>query len=592
LVYKTEIISKRVGDFERARGSLLPIRERGKGRIVNILPENQVNDMKQMINDTPRSVHRHIRAAMTDSEEKYRLLTQMTKDFIMTLNLDGQFTDVNHAMIKAIGYDKEEFLNMRLSDVVSPEYIPIIAEHLRKRDRQDQKETYDEIEFVGKTGKRIRVELSAGLVLRNNKPAAILANARNIDERKRAEKALHDSEIRYRSFFESVGQGYFEVDLKGKLVFFNDSLCEIIRCSRGELSKMSHREYLDQENTKNICRIFRKVCRTGKPEIGVIGEVTRRNGTIRQIGTSVSLMKSSEGRPVGFRGMVRDISDRKILEGQLAQAKKLESIGQLAAGVAHEINTPTQYVSDNAHFLEDAFSDIDHLLMKYEMLFNAAKTGATTDNIIKQLESAIEKADIDYLREEIPLAIRQSLEGLDRVSEIVQAMKTFSHPGTKDKTPIDINQAIQSTITVARNEWKYVADMKTDLDPALPPVPCMPGEFNQVILNMITNAAHAISDQTNNGSTEKGTIHISTRSNTQWAEIRITDTGTGIPQEMTTKIFDPFFTTKGVGSGTGQGLAISHNIIVKKLNGFITFETEVGKGTTFIIRIPMADQNE
>jgi len=165
-------------------------------------------------------------------------------------------------------------------------------------------------------------------------------------------------------------------------------------------------------------------------------------------------------------------------------------------------------------------------------------------------------------------------------------MKEFSHPGTKEKVPLDLNHAIESTITVARNEWKYVADLDVDLDPSLPPTACQPGEFNQVILNLIVNAAHAIAEVIAKGGPAKGKIRIQTRNSEQWAEIRIQDTGSGIPEKVRSRIFDPFFTTKAIGKGTGQGLAIARSVVVDKHGGSIHFETEEGAGTTFVIRLP------
>jgi signal transduction histidine kinase len=173
------------------------------------------------------------------------------------------------------------------------------------------------------------------------------------------------------------------------------------------------------------------------------------------------------------------------------------------------------------------------------------------------------------------------------VAKIVQAMKDFSHPGTETKVPFDLNRAIESTLTVCRNEWKYVAELETDFDPSLPPVSCLPGEFNQVILNIVVNAAHAIADKTEGKS--KGVISISTRSQDDKVEIRIRDSGTGIPEKARGRIFDPFFTTKEVGKGTGQGLAIARSVIVDKHQGEIFFETEVGQGTTFVLRLPLVE---
>ncbi|RLB15494.1 MAG: histidine kinase, partial [Deltaproteobacteria bacterium] len=285
----------------------------------------------------------------------------------------------------------------------------------------------------------------------------------------------------------------------------------------------------------------------------------------------------------------RDITERKLLERQLAQAQKLESIGQLAAGIAHEINTPTQYVGDNTRFLKEGFEDLDRLVNEYQELVKELSEKGGFEESIERVTEIADEIDLEYLREEIPLAIKQSLAGVERVAKIVRAMKEFSHPGSDEKTPTDLNKAIENTVTVARNEWKYVADLEIDFDEKLPPVPCLPGEMNQVILNMIVNASHAIADVVGDGANGKGTITIRTRKEEEWAEIRIEDTGAGIPEEIRERIFDPFFTTKEVGKGTGQGLSIAHNVIVDKHGGMIDVESDAGKGTTFIIRLPLED---
>ena len=284
-----------------------------------------------------------------------------------------------------------------------------------------------------------------------------------------------------------------------------------------------------------------------------------------------------------------EISQRKRMEMELAQAQKLEAIGQLAAGIAHEINTPSQYLGDNIRFLQDAFRDIDKLIGMFTRLLESAKNHTVTDDLIAQVELTLREADIDYLGDETPKAIRQSLEGVDKVAIIVRAMKEFSHPGGSEKQIVDLNRAIESTLIVSRNEWKYVADLATDLDRDLPSVPCFPSQFNQVILNLVVNAAQAIGDLVEDNSGDKGTITVSTRHDGDWVEIRVQDTGAGIPKDIRPKVFDHFFTTKEVGKGTGQGLTIAHAIVTEKHGGTITFETEVGQGTTFVVRLPIAD---
>ncbi len=264
----------------------------------------------------------------------------------------------------------------------------------------------------------------------------------------------------------------------------------------------------------------------------------------------------------------------KNSQTQLVQQSTLTSIGQLAAGVAHEINTPIQYVGDNTLFLQSSFVKLIEYLKNDPAAINQ---GADKD-----------KVDLNYLYQEIPLAIQQSLEGINRVSEIVKAMKEFSHPSANQKTPTDLNRALQTTIAVSKNEWKYVADVESHFDPELPLTTCLPNEMNQVFLNLIINAAHAIELKVSKTGQGKGKIKIRTKKDGNYAEIRISDTGIGIPEEIQTRIFDPFFTTKEVGKGTGQGLAIARSITCEKHNGQLTFDTTMGEGSTFILRIPIS----
>jgi signal transduction histidine kinase len=289
------------------------------------------------------------------------------------------------------------------------------------------------------------------------------------------------------------------------------------------------------------------------------------------------------------------MTGRKKMETQLQQSHKMEALGQLAAGIAHEINTPTQFVGDNTRFFQEAFEDLIQIAGICEELVDAAKSSTLTAERIQDVERRIAEIDLDYLTEEIPVAIQHTLKGVERITKIVQAMKIFAHPGMMEKEPTDINQEIEKTITITRNEWKYVADLITDFDPSLPLVPCFRAELNQVILNMIVNAAHAVAEANRDKADPKGTIRISTRHEGNRAEIQIQDTGAGIPKEIRHKVFDLFFTTKEPGKGSGQGLAIAHSVIVEKHKGTITLESQVRKGTTFILSLPLdadPEQNE
>ncbi|MCA9240447.1 MAG: hypothetical protein KDA37_09615 [Planctomycetales bacterium] len=224
---------------------------------------------------------------------------------------------------------------------------------------------------------------------------------------------------------------------------------------------------------------------------------------------------------------------------------------------------------------------------KYQQLEEALAAGKPVDELLAEVQDAAEEADLEFLRDEIPTAIEQSIEGSERVAKIVRAMKEFSHPGTEEKTNVDINHELESTLTVSRNEWKYVAELVTDFDLALPQIPCFVGEFNQALLNLIVNAAHAMKfRQEAENSTQRGTLTVSTRQVDEFVEIRVADTGTGIPESARSKIFDPFFTTKPVGKGTGQGLAITYNLIVVKHHGKLDVVNLPIKGCKFSASFP------
>ncbi len=283
--------------------------------------------------------------------------------------------------------------------------------------------------------------------------------------------------------------------------------------------------------------------------------------------------------------LINEMLERKRMELQLLHAQKMESIGQLAAGIAHEINTPIQFVGDNLQFLSTSFQDLMDLLRRYEPLKTALPPAASA--LRDDIQQAEDDADLDYLRTEMPKALEQSTEGVRRVTKIVRAMKEFSHPSGEAMTAVDLNRAIQTTATIARNEWKYVAELTIQPDPDLPPVLCHPGDINQVLLNLIVNAAHAIADKPKDPDAPLGRIVVGTRRLADAVEIWVEDNGCGIPEKNRARIFTPFFTTKEVGKGTGQGLTIAYNIVVRKHHGDIRFETETGKGTTFFIRLPL-----
>lgn len=287
--------------------------------------------------------------------------------------------------------------------------------------------------------------------------------------------------------------------------------------------------------------------------------------------------------------LYEDITEKKLLERDLHQAQKLEAIGQLAAGIAHELNSPIQYIGDNIRFLKDSLADLVSVLDSDDQVWRKLlDSGLISPEMNQELAAARAEADLDYLRAEMPRTIEQSLEGVRRVEKIVRAMKEFSHPGDEEKTLVDINTLIQTTATICRNEWKYVAELETMLAVDLPLVSCFASELGQVFLNIIVNGAHAIEERLTDGQEGLGKICVSTALTADGVQIRIHDSGKGVPQDIQDRIFESFFTTKKQGKGTGQGLAIARRVVVDRHQGHLSFESEPGHGTTFIIDLPLA----
>jgi PAS domain S-box-containing protein len=421
---------------------------------------------------------------------------------------------------------------------------------------------------------------------RQEKDIGILGIISDVTIRKQYEKELFLAQQELKQIIESLSAFLIVLQRDKRIKYFNGTAEKIFNIRHVEVENQSLFSLSLTHDCPEIRAGLDKCAREKRsihlPDI----RYTTQNGTEGYLGITINPALDIDNAFDGFILIGADITAKKVMESQLTQAQKLESIGQLAAGIAHEINTPTQYVGNNVDFLDDAFKDIIEALT-YIQEQTASDQKDDTGSIFSNIQQMLDKIDLEYLLEEIPLALSQSQEGIQRISEIVKSMKQFAHPGGDDKTPLDINQALVDTILVTKNEWKYHAEMETDLDPELPLVSCYQGEIKQVFLNIIVNAAQAIAESKEKGSEIIGKIGIHTTSRDDLVEIRISDNGPGMSEDTKQRIFDPFFTTKEVGKGTGQGLNLAYRTIVNKHHGTIEVESEMGQGAVFIIRLPI-----
>jgi len=522
--------------------------------------------------------------ALRESEQRFRLAAENGSDVIVVRDLVNERMLVSgdeQRLLPYAGKMPRSFAEFK--DLLHPEdrdrVQAAVEAHLRLNAPYRQ-----EFRVLDHDG-AIRHWSARATAIRNanGEPTQLVIVTTDITERKKTEAALSQ----LAAIVESSEASILSIDLAGTILTWNPAAERIYGYSADEIKGRSAALIYPRDRQGELKELLRKM-QSGDGVQHIETVRVRKDGKSIPVFATYSPLRQASGRVIGACSIATDITERKLLERQLAQAQKLESIGQLAAGIAHEINTPIQYVGDNLRFLRDSFVGLEELFTAYDRLLEKLGDQSGECPFVGDVQALAKATRVGYLREEIPQSIEDALDGAGRVAEIVRAIKEFSHPGPLEKTPLNINRAIESTVLVSRNEWKYVADLHTDLDEDLPPVACVAGEFNQVILNLIVNAAHAIADVVGAKPGEKGEIVVSTHRDGEWAEIRVRDTGTGIPEDAQSSIFNPFFTTKAVGKGTGQGLAIAHSVIVQKHGGSISFETETGVGTTFEIRLPIA----
>lgn len=550
-----------------------------------------------------------------EAEARLAAILDATPDLVGIADLEGRLIYVNRAGRRMVGIPElADLAGYNLQTFHDPAHAHIVLTEGIPRAMQDGAWS-GESGLVALDGHRIAVSqvilahkapdgsvaflstIARDITERTQEEERILLLLSDVDEsRKRVEtqameiaaqaEILKVNEQRLSLILTSTRDAYWDWDMSRGQIDVNSQFARALGWDEGKphpLEAFIHRVHesdravakkgvdrVARGEAKQILHEFRLLLADGQcPWVQVKGEVVSQD---------------DQGRPLRATGMLSNINDRKLREEEHQRAQRLEAVGGLAAGVAHEINTPLQFVGDNLDFLSAHCHKVMKVLDLMDCLQQRMNASPLWRILAGDLLVAAEEADLTYITEQFPAAISESVEGIERVRQIVRALKEFAHPGDSERGLVDMNHLVENAITLTRNEWKYVAEVETVLDASLPLLHCAPGDCTQLLVNLIVNAAHAIADRAQDR--QKGRITVRTRLSDGNLEIQVADTGSGIPLEIRDRIFDPFFTTKAIGKGTGQGLALAH-AIVDRHGGAISFESEIGQGTTFYMRLPM-----
>jgi len=513
----------------------------GKIKVRDKVKEQLVEEIEQLRQEV---------AELRQVEEKYRTIIENIVEAYYEVDLAGNFTLVNDVICDNMGYSRDELIGMNNRQYMDEQTSKKVLERFAEvyTTGQPAAEFFD-FEIIKKDGTKIITSSSISLI-RDSKgePTGFRGVIRDITERKQAEERLRQSEEKYRTILENITDGYYEVDLVGNFTFFNDAMCQILGYPPGEIMGMNNRKYMDKQNARKVFQMFNKVYTTGKPARGFDWEVIRKDGTKRFVEASTSLIKDAEGEPTGFRGIVRDVTERKQMEAERADlerktqlASRLSIIGEMASGMIHEINNPLASVVGFAELLAD--KELPEDAREYATIINN--------------------------------------EG-KRVASIAGRLLNFAHHQKPETAYTDINKLIQSTLDLQTYEMT-TGNIKVaaKLDPHLPQTMADPGQLQQVFLNIMLNARTEM-----RAAHGGGKLSVKTQALDDTIRISFKDDGPGIPQENLKTIFNPFFTTKKTGEGTGLGLSICRGIISSH-RGTIYAENKSGKGATFIIELPV-----
>jgi PAS domain S-box-containing protein len=519
---------------------------------------------------------RRVREVLRESEKKYRDILQSIEELYYEVDLTGNLIVSNDSMTQILGYSKDELIGMNNRQYMDEETSKRVYQTFNQVYQTGVPAKAFDWALIRKDGTKRILETSVSLLHDSKgRPIRFYGIGRDITERKKAEAILRESEEKYRTTLHSIEEGYYEVDLTGNLTFFNNALVRFSGYSREELVGMSNRRFMTEESTQKVFQVFSEVYRTGEPANPFDWEMIRKDGSKRFIETSVSLIQDSKGQPIGFRGIARDVTDRKQIEEQakihqqqLMQAGKMVALGTLVSSVAHEINNPNSFIMLNTPILSEAWKGAMPILNEYY-----ERNGDFVIGGIKYTEMC----------DNITMLFSGILDGAKRIKQIVENLKDFVRRDASDMTQsVDINDVLRSAISLLSNViMKSTNHFSIEYGKNLPVLRGNFQRFEQVIINLVQNACQALPDE------RKG-IFASTSYDEKRRSIvvKVEDQGRGIPSENLSHITEPFYTTKSDSGGLGLGLSISSRI-VKEHGGTLTFTSEPGKGTKAEIVLPM-----
>jgi PAS domain S-box-containing protein len=521
-----------------------------------------------------------VRRELTERNQLFEVITENAADMIAVIDRAGNQLYNSPAYQKVLGYSPQDLKETSPVEQIHPEDRQRVLEAAEKT-RLTGRGERQEYRIRHKDGTwRILESVATAIPNEEGQIERLVIVNRDITERQLAEETKNRSDQLFRSIAENSADLIAVVDQDGHRIYNNPAYERLLGYTPEELKGTVSFQQIHPDDRPRVTRAAQQALKTGVGQI-VEYRMQRKDGTYVTLESHGSFIRDSHGEIESSVISARDISHRRMA----LQTEKLSAIGQLAAGIAHEINTPVQYVSDNIAFLSDTWNQLDAAMA---FCLTPAHASVTSDSHSSAaVISASPPEDWDWLRQQVPKAIAQSLEGIRRMRKILVAMRRFSHNGGGEREQVDLNEALDATLTIAQNQIKHIADVQTDFQPNLPRLECYADEMNQVFLNLIVNATHAIREASKKQARERGKLTIRTRQIDNDVQIEIQDNGTGIPLSVCARVFDPFFTTKQVGEGTGQGLTICHDIVVQKHRGNIWFDTELDRGTTFFIRIPI-----